>query len=158
MRLEHLASDEALDGFLSGFETGTLPKTEWTHGAHVAVAASYLFDSDFAAVLPLMRERICAYNLAVGTANTETSGYHETLTHFWLAIVSDFLCNRKPASCLEAVREAVAAFGEERALHKLYYSGDVVRDTAARRRWREPDLLALPETAIRIPRAEHPLD
>ena len=148
MRPEHLATPEALETFLRGFEEGTLPKSEWTHGAHLATAASYLFASQNfspSTVLPLMRHRISTYNLAVGGANTPTSGYHETLTHFWLLIVSRHLRANPPASRLEAARNAVAAFGEERSLHTRYYSGDVVKDTTARQSWRPPDLLPLPE-------------
>jgi hypothetical protein len=145
MRPEHLASPAALNHFLRAFEGGTLPKSEWTHGAHVAAAASYLFNSDFAAVLPLMRTRIRAYNVASGVANTETSGYHETLTHFWLILVAHLLHREQPESKLAAARKAVAAFGEERTLHARYYSGDVVKDTAARQAWRSPDLLPLPQ-------------
>jgi hypothetical protein len=145
MRPEHLATPEAFDSFLRGFEDGTLPKSEWTHGAHVATAANYLFDSNFEAVLPLMRSRISAYNLAVGGANTPTSGYHETLTHFWLVIVADLLHSEHPESRLTAARQAVTAFGEARTLHTLYYSGDVVKDPSARQTWLEPDLLPLPQ-------------
>ncbi|HEX4322458.1 MAG TPA: hypothetical protein VHZ52_16210 [Acidobacteriaceae bacterium] len=144
MRQEHLASPEALDAFLHGFEQGTLAKSEWTHGAHVAAAGYYLFDSNFETVLPLMRARISTFNLSVGGANTETSGYHETLTHFWLLIVAELIRQREPASRLEAARQAVAVLGEARTLHTLYYSGDVVKDSTARRQWREPDLLPLP--------------
>jgi hypothetical protein len=144
MRSEHLASAEAFDLFLRGFEDGTLPKAEWTHGAHVAAAACYLFASNVEAVLPLMRKRISAYNVAVGGANTATSGYHETLTHFWLLIVARFLRDHQPASRFDAVRQTVETFGNERTLHTRYYSGDVVKDSAARREWREPDLLPLP--------------
>jgi hypothetical protein len=144
MRPEHLATPEALASFLSAFEEGTLHKSEWTHAAHVAGAAYYLYGSDVETVLPLMRARISAFNLAVGGANTPTSGYHETLTHFWLLIVAEFLRQHPPASSLAAARHAVATFGEARALHTLYYSGDVVKDTAARITWRDPDLLPLP--------------
>jgi hypothetical protein len=145
MRPEHLSTPEALDTFLHGFEQGALAKQEWTHAAHIAAAAYYLFDSDFATVLPLMRARISAFNLSVGGANTPTSGYHETLTHFWLLIVAGLLRQRQPSSRFEAVQHAVAIFGQARTLHTLYYSGDVVQDSAARRQWRVPDLLALPE-------------
>ena len=80
MRPEHLATHEALDSFLRNFEQGALAKQEWTHAAHVAAAAYYLFDSDFATVLPLMRARISAFNLSVGGANTPTSGYRSEST------------------------------------------------------------------------------
>jgi hypothetical protein len=144
MRPEHLATSEAFDAFLCGFEQGTLPKPEWTHGAHVAAAANYLFDSTVETVLPQMRTRISAYNVAVGGANTATSGYHETLTHFWLLVVAELLRQREPVSRLDAARQAVAVFAEARSLHSLYYSGDVVNDAVARSAWRLPDLLPLP--------------
>jgi len=158
MRSEHLANDEALESFLRGFETGTLAKTEWTHGAHVAAAAYYLhgsadlhraardgaYDMAYDSVLPVIRQRIQSFNLAVGGANTATSGYHETLTRFWLRVVAGFLRERRPGSGLAAARQAVGEFGEQRALHALYYSGDVVKDSEARLGWREPDLRPLP--------------
>ena len=149
MRPEHLATPESHEAFLRAFETGTLPKTDFTHGAHVATAASYLFNApafSIETVLPEIRQRIRAFNEAVGGANTETSGYHETLTHFWLIIVADHLRNSTPATRLEAAKSAVQVFGEARTLHTRYYSGDVVKDTAARQTWRRPDLLPLPET------------
>ncbi len=137
-------TDEALEAFLHGFETGTLDKSEWTHGAHVAAAAWYLYGSSYDAVLPLIRQRIQNFNLSVGGANTPTTGYHETLTRFWLRIVDALLQERRPASPLEAARLAVATYGAERALHSEYYSGDVVQDSAARLGWRTPDLKPLP--------------
>jgi hypothetical protein len=151
MRPEHVATPEALETFLARFETGTLPKSEWTHGAHVAAAASYLHGSNFEAVLPLMRARIRFFNEAVGGENTDTSGYHETLTCFWLLVIAELLEEHQPKTPLDAARLAVAIFGEERTLHNRYYSYDVVKDTAARMSWREPDL-------IRKHMEEHPLD
>jgi hypothetical protein len=144
MRPEHLASCEALEAFLHGFETGSLVKSEWTHGAHVAAAASYLFGSNATAVLPLMRHRISTFNVAVGGANTPTSGYHETLTNFWLMIIEDFLHRAHPVSPLDAARLAVAEFGEQRSLHAHYYSGNIVQNSEARLHWKEPDLRPLP--------------
>ena len=147
MRSEHLATPEALECFLRSFEECNLDKSEWTHGAHVAAAGAYLYNSpdfDIAPVLPVIRHRIQAFNLSVGGANTATSGYHETLTHFWLLIVSSHLRESPPASRLEAARSCVTAFGEERALHTRYYSDDVVKDTAARQIWCAPDLRPIP--------------
>jgi hypothetical protein len=145
MRSEHLATLENLSSFLDAFERGTLPKAEWTHAAHIAAAAYYLHGSSVATILPLMRTRISAFNLSVGGANTPTSGYHETLTRFWLLIVAEFLRQRQPTSRLSAAQQSVATFGQARTLHTLYYSGDVVQDSAARLAWRAPDLLPIPD-------------
>ncbi len=142
MRLAHLSSLESLRACLSAFEAGALVKAEWTHGAHVAAAATYLYRApgyDFGAVLPLMRQRISEFNLSAGGSNTQTSGYHETLTRFWLEIVRAHLADVIPASELGAARRAVSRFGQERLLHSAYYLGDVVKDTAAHSSWREPE-------------------
>jgi hypothetical protein len=143
MRPETIDTEENLAGFLAAFAGCSLPKEEFTHAGHVTVAASYLYGSDVAAVLPRIRIEIRRFNESVGGANTETAGYHETLTVFWLRVVDGLLREKQPGSRLEAVRMAVAAFGGRSGLHKEYYSGDVVGNRVARREWVEPDLSAL---------------
>jgi hypothetical protein len=145
MRPEHLATPEALASFLHSFETGTLPKTEWTHAAHVPAAAYYRHSSAFAVVLPFMRAHISAFNEAVGGINGPASGYHETLTRFWLLIVAEHLRQNPSSSHLAAAQQAVATFGQARTLNTLYYSGVVVKDSAARLAWRPPGLLSVPD-------------
>ncbi len=86
-----------------------------------------------------MKRGIVAYNEAVGTANTATSGYHETLTRFWAGVVVDHLRAAAPPTRLDAVRSAVAAFGAARGLHAAHYSFDVVADRRARAEWVPPD-------------------
>ena len=81
---------------------------------------------------------ILRYNEAIGTENSDTSGYHETLTRLWANVLAKLV-----AGCTdpwEAACEAVERFGEDRELHHLYYSFDVVRSTVARRTWVPPDL------------------
>jgi hypothetical protein len=138
-----LASEETLDEFLHAFFHHTLPKAQWTHAAHVTVAACLLHKGRVPSVLPVVRNAISSYNLSVGTQNTDTSGYHETLTIFWLRVVAQSLRQSPSASRLQAVRSIVAAYGAERSLHRLYYSRDIVTCTAARRAWVEPDLKPL---------------
>jgi hypothetical protein len=75
---------EELDALLHAFETGTLPKPHWTHEAHLAVGAHYVFTLGETQAMDQMRTRVRTYNEAVGTANTATSGYHETLTRMWI--------------------------------------------------------------------------
>jgi hypothetical protein len=144
MSPETLDSEENLAAFLAAFEGHTLPKTAFTHAAHVTVAACYLHASDAATVLPKIRTAIRSFNESVGGANTETAGYHETLTVFWLRIVEASLRQNPSATRLSAARHAVATLGKERTLHTAYYSGDIVANRMARREWIEPDLQPLP--------------
>jgi hypothetical protein len=81
---------------------------------------------------------IVRYNNAVGTANTDTAGYHETLTCFWAALLARESQGIKDP--LEAVRLTVERYGQERRLHERYYSFDVVNNVDARRRWIPPDI------------------
>jgi hypothetical protein len=138
----YLTGEAALDAFVAAWRAGILPKPEWTHAAHVAVCAWHAWDApDVEAVFGAMKRGIVAYNEAVGTANTATSGYHETLTRFWAGVVVGHLRAAAPLSRLDAVRTAVATFGAARRLHEAYYSFDVVADRQARVVWVPPDRL-----------------
>ncbi len=134
-----LDSERELAVFLAAWESGTLPKAEFTHAAHVAVAACYTWQRSPSEALPLLRQRIRAFNEAVGGQNTADAGYHETLTRFWAEVVGQFGATRPAGSRIEAVRAAVTQFGSARDLPKTYYSHDLVQDPVARREWVPPD-------------------
>jgi len=82
-----LESEEALDRFLTTFFNQSLPKAEWGHTAHVAMAASLLYGSDVETVLPRVRQALRTYIEALGGRNDDECGYHETLTVFWLKAI-----------------------------------------------------------------------
>ena len=134
-----LESDSELQRFVDAWKAGRLPKAEWTHAAHVAMAAYFAFDHAADATFAIMKAGILQHNTSVGTPNTEDNGYHETLTTFWAGEISAFIRSGRFLSRLEAVRAAVAEFGGERGRFRLFYSFDVVRDRRARREWVAPD-------------------
>ncbi len=136
--LSALESESALAAFLAAFSATTLPKEQWTHAAHVTVAAAWIHENS-ATALDRLRPAIREYNAATGGLNTETSGYHETLTRFWVLRITETLPQEK--SRLEAVRDAVARYGPQSGLFRRYYSFDVVNSVDARREWIAPDLL-----------------
>ena len=85
------------------------------------------------------------YNQCVGTVNSDHSGYHETITLFWLAVVKARLREVDDAMPrIEAVRIVVTELAPQRDLYREYYSFDVVRSIEARRAWMAPDLKPLP--------------
>jgi flavin reductase (DIM6/NTAB) family NADH-FMN oxidoreductase RutF len=136
-RYEFLSSREAFHDFLSTWEGGALPRRQWTHAGHVAIGAYYAVrfpDTAFEHT----RNGILRHNEAVGTVNSDCSGYHETLTRLWSLIltkVTQGFSDPWMAAC-----HAVERLGEDRDLHCLYYSFDVVRSAEARRVWIAPDL------------------
>jgi hypothetical protein len=148
-RHQFVTSAETLQLFVLEWERGTLPKERWTHGAHVGVAAYFAYEYPAAALLQIMRLGIRHYNLASGGVNSEEHGYHETLTRFWADAVGEFVREGRFASRLDAVRNALAWFGDRRDYFRAFYSFDVVRDRDARREWVAPDRAAARSSAGR---------
>jgi hypothetical protein len=134
---EFLTSDASLDTLLAGFEDGSWPKSRWTHAAHIVVGACYILEGDSA--LDRLRTNIPRYNVRQGGANTEDSGYHETLTCFWHGVIRDFI-GTLPAGLdrLTVVRQVVEEFAPKRDLFLQYYDFDVVRSREARATWIPP--------------------
>src|ERR1700735_5668390 len=91
MTYDFLESEQTFTNFIDQFKRGTLPKPVWTHGAHLAVGTWYLVNFPEEIAIQRVRTAIQHYNRCVGTANTPDSGYHETLTLFWLSIIRRFL-------------------------------------------------------------------
>jgi hypothetical protein len=138
-------TEAEIDGFLTAFEAGTLPKNEWTHQAHLAIAGVYVWrDPELA--LPQLRFGILFLNRCHQTPNNATSGYHETLTVFWVAIVSAFCQNRKASGRLAAINAMMETLPA--GLFKEFYGFDVLKSRRARARWMEPDLRPLPDDGL----------
>jgi hypothetical protein len=87
----HYTDDEPMRALGRRLLDRTLPKAEWTHQAHL-VATLYLLcerpDVDVELALPGI---IWRYNEASGTRNTDSGGYHETITRFYLRALGAFL-------------------------------------------------------------------
>ncbi|HEV8041986.1 MAG TPA: hypothetical protein VGP62_24115 [Bryobacteraceae bacterium] len=141
MTYDLLENEQAFAEFLNQFERGTLPKAIWTHAAHLAIGTWYLVTiPEEKAAIDRVRTGIQHYNVCVGTANTGDSGYHETLTLFWLNTIQRFLADTGGMSgTLDKVRSVVAEFSGQRDLFRQYYSFDVVASREARARWMPPD-------------------
>ena len=86
-------TDEEVKSLVGAFEERTLTKAEWTHAAHLTVGLCYCLNYHFAIAKNLMSDGIYLLNDAHGTLNTDSSGYHETLTMFWLLTIKEFVDN-----------------------------------------------------------------
>jgi hypothetical protein len=135
-------SDEEVFLLVRAFEERTLPKTEWTHAAHLTVGLYYCLHAPFGVAKNLIRDGIYWLNDAHGTPNTESSGYHETLTVFWMTTIEDFLEKRgRGGNLADLANELVAACDDPR-LPLKFYSRELLFSPAARARCVEPDLAA----------------
>ena len=131
-------TEESLDRFIAAFEDGTWPIANWKHGHHLVMATCYVFAHGRDEALARARMNIRKYNEAHGGKNTEDSGYHETLTVFWIDVVTRAIPSEK--SRVEAVRSVVSDLAPQRDLWREYYSFDVVKSREARAVYIPPDL------------------
>ena len=136
-------SDADIARLARGVIDRTLPKPEWTHAAHFACALWMLTqpDRDAAAEMP---GKIRAYNEATGVMNTDTDGYHETITQASLRAARAWLAQR-PGEGLSTALAGLLASDYGRSDWLLaYWSKPVLVSPRARRDWVPPDLQPLP--------------
>ena len=118
--------------------TGTWPIADWKHAHHLVMATCYVMTYGRDEALERARRNIPTYNEAQGGENTEDSGYHETLTVFWIDVVTAALPPQK--SRLEAIHHIVETLAPQRDLWREFYSFDVVKSREARKAYIAPDL------------------
>lgn len=137
-------SELTIQNLIECFETHRLPKKEWTHEAHLIVAIWYAKHYSFEKALALLRTNIKAYNAAVGTPNTDTEGYHETLTIFWLNITRYFISQNNLNFITELCLHFIASESGSRSYPFQYYSQGHLFTVEARHNWVAPDIKNLP--------------
>ena len=98
MKTKGFASDAEISALVHAFETATIPSSEFTHAAHIAVALSYLNEMPAEQALKRMREKIRDFAAHHGVSNL----YHETLTTFWMRLLDHVAANYDVAEPGEA--------------------------------------------------------
>jgi hypothetical protein len=129
---------EALE-YVRQFEDCTLPREKWTHEMHLIVGMYIVLTYRQNAVAE-MKKRIWRYNEAKGKGNDNT-GYHETLTVFWLWVVRRF-CQEKGFTTFDEVGIDELIFDETLAKRKLveeYYHIAVLMSPYARKHFCPPE-------------------
>ena len=137
--------DDAITQIAMGVATRSLAKAEWTHAAHFALALWRLRHQPDAAAPDVMRETIRAYNDATGTVNSDSSGYHHTITIASLRGAAAQLAAADATVPLHSILDALMAspLGQSGWLI-AYWSKERLFSADARRAWVEPDIQALP--------------
>jgi hypothetical protein len=137
-------SDSDITALTAAFRACNLPKEKWTHAAHWAAALA-LIAEDEAAAHRDMPGMIRAYNESVGGRNTDTEGYHETITIASLRAAADALAAAPDGTPLHAVLAnlLVGPCGKPDWVMD-YWRKDTLFSTKARREWVAPDVQDLP--------------
>jgi hypothetical protein len=126
-----------------GFIARSLPKSEWTHRAHLRVGLWHALRYPSGQALDLLRERIRAYNQSVGGINSASEGYHETITRFYMHVIDAFLASVDARRPLDDLGEELIARCGAPDLPLRYYSRERLFSVEARLGWQAPDLRAI---------------
>jgi hypothetical protein len=151
LKTREFATDSEVAALVRAFENATIPASEFTHAAHIAVALSYLNVFSPEQALERMREKIRAFAAHHGVANL----YHETLTTFWMRLLehvastSDVDSSRRSVSAKadlplwRRINLIVEDWTKRRPV-EAHYSRELIRSQAARDKWVPPDRLPIP--------------
>ena len=130
---------------VQGFLSCQLAKGEFSHEAHL-IAALYLLAKYGDNTLPVIRQHLLDYLSSIGVENNDTSGYHETMTVFWLWRLKKRFAD-KDGQVLwnqENIDELVEEFEmTERNIWLEHYSKELMPSIAARKHFVEPDIKPL---------------
>jgi hypothetical protein len=141
-------TDAAIEELARRFVAAAIPRPEWTHQAHLIMGAWHVHTLGPAKALETLRARIRRLNESNGVPNTETDGYHETITRAYVTIIADHLARAPERSLAARVAELLAGPLAAREALLRHYSRALLFTPAARLGWVEPDLLPLPVTAL----------
>ena len=127
------------------FRACTLSKESWTHAAHFAATMWLIARAPDITLERDMPDMIRRYNASVGGVNSDTAGYHETITQASIAATRHLLAGRAPDEPLHESHAALMAgpLGKPGWL-LAYWSKDILMGAPARRAWIAPDIAPLP--------------
>lgn len=142
---DRYGTDEAIRAVAQGLLDTSWPEPDWKHREHcVATLGLILFypDIDLDAELPGIIQR---YNLTHGGQNTDTAGYHHTMTLLYLNAIRHFVKTLPPNTAAnDACRRLLESPIGKKDYPLRYYSREKIMSKEARRGWVEPDV-ARPE-------------
>ena len=140
----HYPDDDAIARIGNGLIDRTLPQAEWTHPAH------------FGATLWILRHRpdlfpehdmpglIRAYNVSIGGMNTDSAGYHETITQASIGGARAFLAGEaRDAPLHQALDCLLASSLGNKDWPLAHWTRDRLFSPAARLGWLAPDIAPL---------------
>ncbi len=128
-------TDAYIESFMRAFEDGSLSRSEWTHSRHLVMALWYLRRHNRDDATRLIRDGIQRHN----KSQQNFTGYHETITLAWVAVIERFLAMRDldvPVSMLAG--QLLGQCGHKDYLLR-YYSRERLFSDEARACWVPPD-------------------
>lgn len=138
------ADGEAIRRIGRGLLDRSLPKAEWTHEAHLAACLWIVTERPDIDPATDMRGIISRYNETVGGVNDDHGGYHDTITHVFIAAVRSWLARSAETGLLARVNGLLTSAEGHRDWPLRFYSRERLFSVEARRHFIAPDRDDLP--------------
>ena len=137
-------SDAEIAHLGEGLLACSLRREEWTHEAHLAACLYLLAERPDVNVDAEIAGLISRFNESVGGVNDDQGGYHDTITHAYVAGVRRFLAETSETGLCERVNALLLSPAGRRDWPLRFYSPELIFSVAARRAFVGPDLAPLP--------------
>ncbi len=137
--------DDSIKYIGEGVIARTLPKAKWTHQGHLLAALYWHRHRAYLVHDGKIGEIIRRYNEATGVINSDSSGYHETITLAYLRMTRWFLDQSAATQPLAEIAQALlqSRFAA-RDWPLIHWRAATLFSPSARLNWVEPDIQILP--------------
>jgi hypothetical protein len=137
-------TEEEIRTLVESFEACSFHPSEFRHYQHLTVALWYVSNLPFDEATTKVTQGIRRLADAYGK-----TGYHETITLFWLRVVACFVAEREQLT-LPELANALIEHCVDKNLIGRHYSADLLASAKAKAEWVEPDLHPLPKANQRV--------
>ncbi len=131
-------SDE-IYAYVADLDRWVLPRERWNHAGHLVAGLVYLDRYPLPEALRRLRSAISGYNVATGTPNTATSGYHETLTRWYLEQIDAWRATAPSGDLPHRVTALLASPLAQPDAPLRSYRSETLHSPEARRGWVAPE-------------------
>lgn len=137
-------SDAEIVRLGEGLLACSLERADWTHEAHLAACLYLLSERPDVDVDAELGGIISRFNESVGGVNDDMQGYHDTITHAYVAGVRRFLADTGETGLRARANALLLSPTGRRDWPLSFYSRELLFSVAARRSFVAPDLAPLP--------------
>jgi hypothetical protein len=130
--------DEELCSLVRAFENCEIHPAEFKHYQHLAVALWYITHFSCDEASEKMRSGIQRLAAAYGK-----TGYHETITIFWLRMVREFFARTTTGESAATIANRLVQTYSDKNVIGDYFSAELLASKEAKEGWVEPDLKQL---------------
>jgi sugar/nucleoside kinase (ribokinase family) len=136
---EEPATSPEIYAYVADLDRWVLPRDRWNHAGHLVTGLVYLDRLPLPEALRRLRSAISGYNVATGTPNTATSGYHETLTRWYLGEIDAWRRSAPAGDLAQRVEALLASPLADAEAPLRSYRPETLHSPEARRTWVTPD-------------------